>query len=183
MLWLAWILYLAGHVANHLAVRWMRRGGGQEVRVVHDRSSDAGLALQLAGIGIALVFQREPEALKWLAPIGLALLYGGVGLTWLSLAYLRDHWRASAVLTEDHELVTAGPYRVLRHPVYTALLAMLAGSILLISQWWAGALAVIAYVAGTEIRIAVEDRILAAHFGEEFARYKRQTAAWLPPAR
>lgn len=183
MLWLAWILYLTGHVGNHLRVRWSRRGGPREKRVRTERLSDAGLALQLAAVATALLVRRSGESPEWFGPVGLAMSYGGVALTWLSLAWLGRHWRAGAVVTEDHELVTGGPYGVVRHPVYTALLAMVLGSALLVARWWAGLLAVAVYVAGTELRIMVEDRLLLEHFGERFKRYQERTAAWLPPVR
>ena len=183
MLWTAWVLYVAAFLWNHARVRLARRGRAPVRRIQRDRRSDIGMLAQFAAVTLTFAVRRPEPASAWLAIAGAAALYGGVLVTWVSLGYLGRQWRMAAVVTDDQELVTGGPYRLVRHPVYTAFFAMLAGSILLASQWWAGVVAVILHVAGTEVRIGAEDRLLARHFGAAFERYKSATPAWLPPIR
>jgi protein-S-isoprenylcysteine O-methyltransferase Ste14 len=65
--------------------------------------------------------------------------------------------RVDAGLNADHRLVTAGPYRVVRLAV-----------------------ALLVFVAGTEIRVRIEDGLLASRFGEQFADFRRRMPAYVP---
>ena len=54
-------------------------------------------------------------------------------LSWTAVRHLGRQFRVNAGLYEDHELVTSGPYAIVRHPIYTSLLAMLVCSLLLLT--------------------------------------------------
>ncbi len=101
-------------------------------------------------------------------------------LSWTSLRALGKQWRVDAALTQDHQLVQTGPYRIVRHPIYTSMLCLLLGTGLLLSGFLMLAIAVALFLAGTEIRVRVEDTLLAARFGASFERYKRAVPAYLP---
>ncbi len=177
------MLYVAAFVWNHLRVRADRRDEAPEQRVRRDRRSDAGMLAQFAAVVLALSVRRSGAVPFPMTMVAAVALYGGVVLTWAALANLGRQWRLAAVVADDHALVTGGPYSVVRHPVYTGFFLMLVGSALLESQWWAGIVAVILHVAGTEVRIAAEEGLLGQHFGPAFDRYKSATHAWLPPIR
>jgi protein-S-isoprenylcysteine O-methyltransferase Ste14 len=106
-----------------------------------------------------------------------------IGIADWALRHLGRQWRIQAVITDDHRLVTTGPYALVRHPVYLAFLAMLVATVLVRASAAAGAVSVLLFVAGTEIRIAAEDGILAEAFPSEFPGYRRRVAAWLPGVR
>jgi protein-S-isoprenylcysteine O-methyltransferase Ste14 len=178
----AWLLFVAAFAAGHLRVKSQRGGGAPpEQRVLRDNRSNYGLVLQGVALLVALFwggFRREEW---WLAVWVLA--YGSVVLGAASLWALGRQWRVQAVVTADHELVTSGPYRVVRHPVYLALLGMLVATLLWRSPWEAALISVAIYVAGTEIRVRAEDGILSQAFGAKFESYRRSTAAYLPGLR
>jgi protein-S-isoprenylcysteine O-methyltransferase Ste14 len=92
-------------------------------------------------------------------------------------------WRIKAVVTEDHKLVTTGPYGVMRHPVFAALTCLLIATTLMVNPWWASVAAVGVSVWGTEIRVRAEDGLLARRFGPEFEAYRKRVAAYLPGVR
>jgi len=103
-----------------------------------------------------------------------------VALGWSAAHQLGKQWRFKAAVSEGHELIQTGPYRWLRHPIYTSMLGML-----LTTQaawtWWPMAIAsVIAFVAGTEIRVRAEERLLAEHFKDSYASYRSRTSAFIP---
>jgi len=103
-----------------------------------------------------------------------------VVLAWMATRHLDKQWRFEAALSEDHELIKTGPYRWLRHPIYASMLGMLLQTGL-VHAWWPLLLAgLVFYLVGTEIRVRAEDGLLAARFGEEFARYKHSACAYLP---
>ncbi len=85
-----------------------------------------------------------------------------------------------AGLNADHELVRAGAYRVVRHPIYASMLCVLVGTGLMITPWrWFLAAAIVFFI-GTEIGVRVEDKLLVSRFGDRFRSYARSTPAYVP---
>jgi protein-S-isoprenylcysteine O-methyltransferase Ste14 len=86
----------------------------------------------------------------------------------------------NAGLYEDHELVRSGPYGTVRHPIYSSVLAILLSTILLLTPWRWAAVSLAFFVAGTEIRVRTEDKLLASRFGREFTEYRKKVPAYVP---
>jgi len=104
----------------------------------------------------------------------------GIVLAWTAVRHLGRQFRVHAGLYEDHELVTGGPYAIVRHPIYSALLAMLVSTLFLLTRWQWAAPSIALFIAGTEIRVYTEDRLLASRFGDRFAAYRQRVPAYLP---
>lgn len=158
-----------------------KRAAGQK-EVVRAPESRWGMVLQ--GIGFALVwiylrppgFQKSPLALVFsmaLAPLSAAL-------GWAAVSHLGKFWRYEAALSEDHALIQSGPYRWLRHPIYASMLGLLVAIGLAWSWWPMLAAALVLFLAGTEIRVRAEDRLLAERFPDSFRAYRSRVAAYLP---
>ncbi len=93
--------------------------------------------------------------------------------------YLGKLWSGAITIMTDHELIQTGPYRFLRHPMYTGMLGMAVGTAVVSGQYHAllgVALFVLAYVR----KIRMEERVLATEFGEPYSIYRRRTAALIP---
>lgn len=86
-------------------------------------------------------------------------------------------------MLDDHKLVTSGVYSLVRHPIYTAMLGMLISTGIVISHWLALAVAVIVFLAGTKIRIHLEEKLLADAFGKDFLEWKRRVPELIPTLR
>jgi len=143
--------------------------------------SMAGLAVEAVGFALLFVWPyRTPlgnAAWHWIAAV-LAC-----ACTWTVAAATRalgQQWRVQAVVTSTHKLVTSGPYRVVRHPIYAAVLGYLLAFGLAFSNWLPILIATAVYLLGTEIRIRAEDALLAERFGPEFLDYRRQVKAYVP---
>jgi protein-S-isoprenylcysteine O-methyltransferase Ste14 len=76
--------------------------------------------------------------------------------------------------------VQSGAYRLVRHPIYASMLCMLLGTGFLIAPMPALLLALVFFLIGVEIRIRIEDALLAARFGEAFVEYRHRVPAYLP---
>ena len=97
-----------------------------------------------------------------------------------AVVQLGKQWGIQAGLYSDHELVRTGPYRVVRHPIYVALLGILIGTGLAVSWRPIVILAGALFIAGMEIRTRAEDALLADRFGEAFEKYRATVAAYIP---
>lgn len=141
--------------------------------------------------GIALVFVGFALVWAWVRPVGFhkstlelvaSMVLGppSVALAWAAARHLGKQWRYKAALREDHELIQTGPYRWLRHPIYTSMLGMLLATAAAWT-WWPMAVAGVAfYIAGTGIRIRAEEKLLGERFGAEHAAYRKRTWEYIP---
>jgi protein-S-isoprenylcysteine O-methyltransferase Ste14 len=178
-----WILFSALVAVNHARVRRRRRQERipEDGAALRDPASMKGLAIEgLAFLLLAVLRRPAERAPEWAAAVSIMLGAASVALLWAALRHLGLEWRIKAVVTPRHRLVTTGPYRLVRHPVFAAMLLLLVSTGLLFAPWWALLLALAVYLCGTEIRVRAEDGLLARRFGERFARYRESVPAYLP---
>ena len=101
-------------------------------------------------------------------------------LSWTAVQALGRQWRIDAGLSADHQLVTTGSYGLVRHPIYTSMLCILLGTGFMITPWRMLLVACSVFIVGMEIRVRVEDRLLASRFGERFLAHKQSVPAYVP---
>jgi len=146
-----------------------------------DRRARWGIFLQ--GIAYFIVWQPTfwaPSRASWRLPVALVFLIMGPLISWTSARTLGRQWRFDAGLNADHQLIRSGAYRFIRHPIYASMMCMLIGTGILLTRLAFLPIAVILFVAGAEIRIRIEDALLASRFGDEFREYQRKVPAYLP---
>jgi protein-S-isoprenylcysteine O-methyltransferase Ste14 len=141
-----------------------------------------GLLLECAAIFIAFWFRLPPSDPAGIARMAASPIFGVIAvlLAWTAVPHLGKQFRVQAGLYHDHELVRSGPYAVVRHPIYASLLAILLSTLLLLTPWRWTAVSLALFIAGTEIRVRAEDRLLASRFGDEFERYRKSVPAYIP---
>jgi len=111
--------------------------------------------------------------------LGLALAAFGAALAILSRRLLGRNWSATVQLKQEHELITAGPYRLVRHPIYTGLLLLFLGNAVMVGDW-RGLLAVAIVLVSFWRKLRIEEIWLAEHFGEPYRLYQARTKALIP---
>jgi protein-S-isoprenylcysteine O-methyltransferase Ste14 len=142
-----------------------------------------------ASIVGAVAFVDDPQSAAWshlelpssVRLIGIPVGSGGIALLWWVLSTLGRNFSMS-LPTEGHALVTDGPYRWVRHPMYTAFAAVFTGLFLTSANWFVGATAGIALGAVMVIRTPREERTLLGAFGERYQTYMRHTGRFFPKA-
>jgi len=107
-----------------------------------------------------------------------SIVFLGLVLATWARSVLGTNWSARVSLKEGHELVQRGPYRVVRHPIYSGLLLMISGTAVLAGQV-SGLVAVIVSFLGLWIKSRQEEILLSKHF-PEYALYKARTKALIP---
>jgi protein-S-isoprenylcysteine O-methyltransferase len=118
----------------------------------------------------------------WLLLTGFAIALA-LGSAWLGAAAIRTlgkQWSLQARIIQDHDLITTGPYRFVRHPIYAAMLGLLLGTGLAFSRPVGLGAGLLTFLVGTALRVRVEERLLRATFGETYDAYARQVPAVVP---
>jgi protein-S-isoprenylcysteine O-methyltransferase Ste14 len=198
------IFVLHGLFITTFVLRWAASRGARSVRQGEaDRTAErpeqlgaaphatTDLALQLAAVGLLYVtsgltlvairpdpwlvrtplFPRQPV-------VGAVVMLLGDGLiAWTLLVF--GSWRLLARIEPRHHLLTTGPFGLIRHPTYLALLLVALGTFLWIpTPWVLGAL--VAIVLTSERRARAEERLLVATFGERYRAYRGRVRRWIP---
>jgi protein-S-isoprenylcysteine O-methyltransferase Ste14 len=118
----------------------------------------------------------------WARFLGLAILLAGTALTLWARFVLGLMWSAMPAVKEGHQLRTSGPYAITRHPIYTGLLAMLLGSLLVAGAGpWIVPFPVALVLI--EIKIRAEERLMTAQFPQEYPRYRQPLPQLVPGLR
>ena len=115
----------------------------------------------------------------WLRWAGFSLGIVSLGVWSCTQVALGKEWSPQLQLREQHHLVTTGPYRRVRHPLYTAMFGYSASLGLVTANWFFVAFAVVAIVF-TFARVPKEERMMIGEFGEEYREYMQRTGRFLP---
>ncbi len=141
----------------------------------------------VAIIAVWLILREAPgdfwrsltDGSGWLRALGLPLLLAATAFTVWARVVLGTMWAASTVAKQDHELHTDGPYHITRHPIYTGILGMVAGTALLYGLGrWAAVLVLVA--ALLELKIHAEEQLLGRLFPASYDEYRRRVPQLIP---
>jgi protein-S-isoprenylcysteine O-methyltransferase Ste14 len=164
-----------------------RPSGGSDQR--RDPMGLVGLVLQGCGFGLVWSVRRPVDAPLFDAPfsvlmclgvLAVAVAFGSALLTLWSVRTLGKQWGLAARLVEGHELVTSGPYRYVRNPIYSGMLGMLVATGIAVSRPRGLVLALLFFCVGTVVRVRAEERLLRDAFGQAWTDWSRRTAALIP---
>jgi protein-S-isoprenylcysteine O-methyltransferase Ste14 len=111
--------------------------------------------------------------------VGALLTAAGLLFAVWARRHLGRNWSATVTLKQGHELVTSGPYALVRHPIYTGLLFAFAGSALAQGEW-RGVVATALAFAALWRKLRLEERWMCECFGEAYAAYRRRVRALVP---
>jgi protein-S-isoprenylcysteine O-methyltransferase Ste14 len=93
---------------------------------------------------------------------------------------LGQNWSDQPRITETQQLVQTGPYRWVRHPIYSAFLLILGSTLFITANWLVGGLWIAAVSSDAVIRIRYEEAAMLNKFGEEYREYQHRTGLFLP---
>jgi protein-S-isoprenylcysteine O-methyltransferase Ste14 len=176
LLWLVWLIYWGLSARDVKPSKWHESLGSQ----LRWRAP-----LILAGIILAaprwlprVLTRRFLPASGVLPPIGAVLVAAGLGLAVWARRHLGRNWSAQVQVKEDHSLIRTGPYRRVRHPIYTGILLAFLGMALAIGEW-RGVVAVLFAIGSFAMKAKVEERQMLSVF-PEYDHYRRESAALIP---
>lgn len=125
-----------------------------------------------------LRFPILPNSL-WMRVLGVAITVGGLGFAIWARAYLGANWSSSVTVKVGHELIRTGPYRWVRHPIYSGMILAMFGTAVERRQI-RGAIAFMLLYVGFLIKSRIEERAMKETFGAQYEEYSRSTGQILP---
>lgn len=162
-----------GSEAKSLDVGTWEKGTTAAIITAYGIAALGGPAGRYLGVG------QIPSPLL-VGAIGLGLMIAGLLLRIWSMNTLGQFYTRTLRVTTDHRIVRAGPYRWVRHPGYLSSLFVWLGAGLLFNNWIVTAM-ISALMAGAYLyRIAAEESMLVAAFGDEYRSYQRVSWRLLP---
>jgi protein-S-isoprenylcysteine O-methyltransferase Ste14 len=147
--------------------------------------SGRSAGIRVAAILIVLLLVRA-RAFKghtvtndpWLQGIGLAIFFSGLAFAVWARLYIGRNWGTPMSEKEHPELVTTGPYRKVRHPIYSGIILAMIGTAVAVSWYWLIAAALMgAYFIYSAV---MEERYMTGLFPETYPDYKRSTKMLIP---
>ena len=176
-LWIAWVIY------------WMLSAAKVKDTARRESfSARAGHALPLIA---ALLLLGPPHFLEEFLPgrmlpegpatfwTGVIILAAGLAFMVWARIFLGHNWSATVTIKHDHELIRGGPYRFVRHPIYTGAMIAIIGTWVAHGQW-RGLLGLLIVFAALWRKLRIEERWLSETFGERYAKYRSEVAALIP---
>lgn len=153
-----------------------------------DRTDDRGSLRVLAivfplawWIGVAMIWdQRASFGSERIFDVGLTLMGGGQLLRWWSIATLGRMFTVNVAIRQDHRLVDKGPYRLLRHPSYSAILLVHVGAGLCFGNALTLTFLALPTTAALLYRMHVEEQVLVHELGPSYIEYMRRTKRLIP---
>ncbi len=121
---------------------------------------------------------KLPDWIRW---IGVIITVGSVLLLWWVQWALDVQFDGTLHTQAEHKLIRHGPYRWVRHPMYTTLFLMGLGWFLLTANWFVGIPLMVGIVLVVLSRVQNEEDMLSELFGDEYREYMLQSGQFFPP--
>jgi len=177
LLWLSWALYWMISARN---VKPVARVESATSRRLHTLPLMlAVILLWLPRVPILGLETRLFPWAEWEFWVGAALTAAGLAFTFWARHHLGRNWSGVVTVKQDHELVTGGPYALVRHPIYTGLLLAFVGSALARGEL-RGLVAVLLALASFWRKMRTEERFMSERFGAPYTAYAARVAKLVP---
>lgn len=188
---LLWLLGIAGWIAIRYPfqrraqrIGVARSAGGTRERVLLAIAAVGQFLLPVAYVIVSLLAGRPIFADYHFNPaqgwVGLVALVASLVLFRLTHKQLGRNWSVTLETRREHSLVTDGLYSWIRHPMYSSFLLAAIAQALLVPNWIAGPIGLVAVAILVFLRLEREEGLMIETFGEEYRSYMRRTARIVP---
>jgi protein-S-isoprenylcysteine O-methyltransferase Ste14 len=174
-----WLGYLAYWWVMSINVKESERGEPALSQLVRLVAMICAVVLLWPGISFPVLDGRFLPTGPLSFWIGAAVTAAGLLFSIWARRHLGSNWSQAVTIKADHELITSGPYALVRHPIYSGLLLGFIGTAVALGQW-RGLLAVALVFIVLWRKLRLEEQWLRAQFGEPYEVYVRRVAALVP---
>jgi protein-S-isoprenylcysteine O-methyltransferase Ste14 len=175
--WLVFFLYWAISALSSKVAKRTESAAGRLQRMIP--LAVAYLLLFYHATSVGWLGKRFVADSSAAAVIGVSLTAAGVAFAIWARWHLGANWSAIVSIREEHELIRSGPYRRIRHPIYTGMLLAMAGTALVLGEV-RGLLAFVITLLAFYAKARKEEVWLTREFGERFESHTKQTGMFLP---
>ena len=119
-----------------------------------------------------------PETQSWVL-FGAALTVAGILICFWGRAILGRNWSGTVTIKQNHELIMRGPYRFVRHPIYTGLLTGMLGSAI-VYGYARCFIGVFIITVSLWLKLKIEERFMVQQFGDQYVHYRQKVRALVP---
>jgi len=186
-----WIALISMGSAMTISIFYRSKANRQEDKI--DTREEGKLIRTLRGIlGLALwlsvlTYLINPAWMAWASLslpvwvrwIGAVILVACVPLIYWVFSSLGKNVTPTVAIRREHSLVTHGPYRWVRHPLYTGASLAFIGLSLLAANWFIAAVLLLVWPV-IAMRTPIEEKRLIERFGDEYRNYMQRTGRYLP---
>jgi protein-S-isoprenylcysteine O-methyltransferase Ste14 len=179
---LLWLLFFGVRVyfqRKGLGVREYERVNEKQEKLLFKLFALAYLIMPLYFLTPWLDFARLPLP-AWLRWLGGAVTCAGIGLFGWAHQALGMNWTAVLALSKEHELITNGPYRSVRHPMYSAFFMIGVGLLLLSANGFIGVTYLGTLLLMIVARVSLEENMMIERFGDAYRQYMKKTGRLFP---
>lgn len=173
-LWLLFSIYWAIASRQSKSTESSESLASRQLHVILVNGALLLLVLPIPGLRARFLYESNV-----VIAIGLVIQIASLVLAISARHHLGRNWSGEVRIASEHELIRSGPYRFVRHPIYSAILGMYIGTMLVSGEIHAPIAFVIVTLAYWR-KIRLEERALHERFGEEFAAYCSETSALVP---
>jgi protein-S-isoprenylcysteine O-methyltransferase Ste14 len=150
----------------------------------------SGILRALAFVVVIVILSTTRIPLPWLYrqlwPSGIWSFWIGAGVTVMGILFavwarqhLGSNWSSAVTIKQGHELITSGPYALVRHPIYTGILTGFLGTAIAVAQV-RGVIGFVLIFSVLWSKLRMEEEWMRSEFGETYSTYAHQTAALVP---
>jgi protein-S-isoprenylcysteine O-methyltransferase len=171
-----WVLWVLPAVFGKRTIR-QQANGSRIVQLVLLLA--AYVLIVNSGLGWDWLNQRLVPQGRISTAVGYGLLFAGMLFAGWARLFLGGNWSSNVTLKQDHTLVQSGPYRIVRHPIYTGLLVALLGTAIALGELRCFLGVLLAAIAW-KIKSMSEETLMVQQFGDQYARYREQVKGLVP---
>lgn len=173
-MWMGWMFYWV--FSAQFALKQKKREG--IARIQHTIPTMIGIVsvFHVLWEPAWLGYFTESIPVRW---CGLVLVVGGHLFSVWARLHLGKYWSGTVALKYDHKLIATGPYALVRHPIYTGLLAAILGSAIAGGSW-EGLAGFAVMIPAYMIKWKREEKLLIGELGQEYRDYMAKTRAIVP---
>ncbi len=177
---LAWIVFLVYWFISAQKLKSVKQREPWTERLIQIIFMVAAYTLMFNDrLGYGWLATRFVSVSPTIGMIGVTVTFLGIAFAIWARWHLGENWSATVTLKQGHELIRTGPYRRIRHPIYTGMLLAFAGTALALGEYRA-LLSVCIVIVAFYAKAKKEERYLTQEFGDKFRQHIRHTGMFFP---
>jgi protein-S-isoprenylcysteine O-methyltransferase Ste14 len=179
IMWMSWLAFSVFWLVTALRTKRVQKRESLAGRLGTFGSEAIGYTVLFWGLDWPGLSARVWPSSPICDALSIAAALGGLAVAIWARVTLSGNWSASITLKAEHELIERGPYRWVRHPIYTGILLLILANVLMVGRR-ASVLGLLLLILAYWRKWRIEERLMTSHFGARYASYRTRSGAVVP---